>query len=247
MSLSVGYVLEAAVDVAGGADLPGWDLTVAELAELVEIEAATLLAAHRPHSSIFLAGDDRASTVRRLAAAVVGMALASSPEAADHTATVDARRIPDVSTVRTEVWSTTPLLRLGEQVVDHGTFLSRLEKVPLPGWPVDLVTAVRDMNRLGRWAMVRQTLDALPDVKRHEDPRGTRWCVHNRLVARVEDAATLLVRCDFPVREQYLTDHPATFSVRPALEAHRKVLADVAVGDPAAISAAILAAWQLQQ
>ncbi|KNX39445.1 hypothetical protein VV01_12870 [Luteipulveratus halotolerans] len=81
----------------------------------------------------------------------------------------------------------------------------------------------------------------------HTDRRGRRWCVSNRLVARPYDASILVIRSGFREREHLLEQHPETFSVRPELEAHQKVLADVMGGDLDAICAAIDAAVALQR
>ncbi|MGH3472953.1 MAG: hypothetical protein ACRDPG_13045 [Nocardioidaceae bacterium] len=97
------------------------------------------------------------------------------------------------------------------------------------------------------WRRVEQYLAALETDRLHEDPRGRRWCVHDRLVARQVDDSTLLIRSDFGPRERLLDRYPATFSVRPDLEAHMKVLADIDHGDVEAICAALHAAWQLQR
>lgn len=247
MSLAVGYVLQATAEVAGGEQCPGLpDLTVSELATEVDSVARELLRTAGPDSTVLVTGDDTAATVQRLAAAVVGLALTDDPTVTD----VREPAAPPASVeVRSgQVWSEVPLLRSPDgATVTHGEFLSRLESVPPPGWPEDLLLLVRDLNRLGRWAAVREHLATLPDVKQHEDPRGTRWSVHNRLVARVVDESTLLVRCDFAARERLLRDHPESFGVRPSLERHQKVLADIGAGDPAVICSAITAAWELQR
>ncbi|AKU18801.1 hypothetical protein VV02_10110 [Luteipulveratus mongoliensis] len=95
--------------------------------------------------------------------------------------------------------------------------------------------------------MIESHLAALEDVRRHDDRRGVRWCVSNRLVARRVDDSTLLIRSDFDDRETLLEQHPETFSVRPELEAHMKVLADVREGDIEAVCAALTAARDLQR
>lgn len=97
------------------------------------------------------------------------------------------------------------------------------------------------------WRCVERFLVGLGGVRLHADPRGRRWCVRNRLVARQVDASTLLIRADFEPREDLLDRHPSTFSVRPDLEAHRKVLADIDRGDIAAICQALVAAWKMQR
>jgi hypothetical protein len=98
-----------------------------------------------------------------------------------------------------------------------------------------------------RWDAIVQFLAALDGV-RVQDVRGKlRWSVGNRLVARQVDESTLLIRTDFAPREDLLDRYPTTFSMRPNLEAHMKVLADVAHGDIAAICAALRAAWTMQR
>jgi hypothetical protein len=67
------------------------------------------------------------------------------------------------------------------------------------------------------------------------------------LVARQVDEHTLLIRTDFEPREDLLDRHPGTFSVRPALEAHMKVLADIGHGDIAVVCEALRVAWDLQR
>lgn len=252
MSLAIGYVLQAAVEVAGDepcplAPGPGQpDLTVAELAHQARTAAQDLLRTAGPGSTLCLTGDDPAATVRRLGAAVIGLVITDDPARADLHDVGDPPA--SVEAQSTQVWSDSPLLLLPDgSTVRHGAFLASLEKLPPLGWPQDLLVLVRDLNRLGRWAPVRDHLASLPDIKQHDDPRGTRWCVHNRLVARIVDETTLLVRCDFADRERLLTTDPETFSVRPNLESHQKVLADVAAGNPAAINAAVTAAWELQR
>lgn len=97
------------------------------------------------------------------------------------------------------------------------------------------------------WAPVVEHLETLEGVRLRADPRGRRWCVSNRLVARQVGAELLLIRCDFAPRERLLDAHPETFSVRPALESHQKILADVVGGDAQAITAALDAAWEMQR
>lgn len=104
------------------------------------------------------------------------------------------------------------------------------------------------------WDPIVRHLEALDGIRAHAGShgvarhgRGRRWCVANRLVARQLDTELLLIRCDFGLREQLLVQHPETFSVRPSLEAHQKVIADVVAGDPGAITAALDAAWEMQR
>jgi hypothetical protein len=97
------------------------------------------------------------------------------------------------------------------------------------------------------WHHVEQFLSGLDGVRLHDDPRGRRWCVRNRLVARQVDESTLLIRTDFQPREDLLDMYPDTFSMRPDLEPHMKVLADIGCGDITAVCGALRAAWKMQR
>ena len=97
------------------------------------------------------------------------------------------------------------------------------------------------------WREVEQFLAGLEGVRLRHEPRGRRWSVGNRLVARQVDETTLLIRVEFEPREDLLNDHPHTFWMRPELEAHMKVLADIAQGDMSAVCAALTAAWTMQR
>ncbi|WP_299447686.1 hypothetical protein [uncultured Phycicoccus sp.] len=103
------------------------------------------------------------------------------------------------------------------------------------------------MSHSGAWREVEDFLAGLDGVRLRDDPRGRRWCVRNRLVARQVDESTLLVRADLESRERLLDRYPDTFSMRPNLEAHMKVLADVENGDLAAVREALRAAWEMQR
>jgi hypothetical protein len=97
------------------------------------------------------------------------------------------------------------------------------------------------------WGEVERFLAGLDGVRFHDDPSGRRWSVRNRLVARQVDESTLLIRTDFELREGLLDRYPATFSMRPDLEAHMKILADVRHGHMAAVCEALRAAWKMQR
>jgi hypothetical protein len=97
------------------------------------------------------------------------------------------------------------------------------------------------------WLQVEQFLAGLDGIRLHDDPRGRRWCVQNRLVARQVDESTLLIRTNFEPREDLLDKHSGTFSIRPNLEAHRKILADIGHGDMAAVCSALAVAWEMQR
>lgn len=97
------------------------------------------------------------------------------------------------------------------------------------------------------WLEIERFLAGLEGVRLHNGPRGRRWSVRSRLVARQVDESTLLIRTGFDLREELLEKYPGTFSLRPDLEAHMKVLADVRHGHIAAVCQAILAAWKMQR
>lgn len=74
-----------------------------------------------------------------------------------------------------------------------------------------------------------------------------RWEVDGRLLARQLDADTVVVRCDFEVREQLVQRHPETFTVQPRFEAHQMVVVELATARPEAVTRAVRAAWELQR
>jgi len=88
---------------------------------------------------------------------------------------------------------------------------------------------------------------SLDGVRQQESDGLLRWYVDDRLVARQQDAETVLIRADFDDRERLVEAHPATFSVTPRIEGHQKVLADTRRGDLTAVRDAITAAWELQR
>ncbi|WP_432478586.1 hypothetical protein [Nocardioides sp. GXQ0305] len=90
-------------------------------------------------------------------------------------------------------------------------------------------------------------LSGLDGVREQQRDGRTGWYVGGRLVARVEDEDTLVLRCDFDERERLVDAYAGTFSVTPHLEAHMKVLADLRRGDATAIRSALTAAWELQR
>lgn len=97
------------------------------------------------------------------------------------------------------------------------------------------------------WPEIERFLAGLEGVRLHDGPRGRRWSVRNRLVARQVDESTLLIRTPFQVREDLLDKYPGTFSLRPDLEAHMKILADVGHGHIPAVCEALGAAWKMQR
>jgi hypothetical protein len=72
------------------------------------------------------------------------------------------------------------------------------------------------------------------------------WYVDGLLVARADEAGTVLVRLGGRDREELVTAHPDTFGVPPRWEAHTKLQADLA-GDADAVRHALRLAWERQR
>ena len=89
--------------------------------------------------------------------------------------------------------------------------------------------------------------ESLPHVKRKGTAAQPAWYVHDRLVARLVDATTLLVRVPRGEREALLDDFPTGFGVPPRMEAHHKVEAYLDRADPAAVRRAVELAWEMQR
>jgi hypothetical protein len=87
----------------------------------------------------------------------------------------------------------------------------------------------------------------LEGVRETRDGSRPTWRVGGRLVARLEDAETLLVRSLPADREQLVASDPDTFYITPAVEAHHKVLVHLPVADDDAVRRALTAAWELQR
>ena len=89
--------------------------------------------------------------------------------------------------------------------------------------------------------------ESLPHVKRKGTELRPAWYVHDRLVVRLHDPNTLVIRVPLSQRESLLESYPDTFGVPPRMEAHHKVEAYLDRADPRAVRTAIDLAWELQQ
>src|SRR5690242_7664863 len=89
-------------------------------------------------------------------------------------------------------------------------------------------------------------VESFPGVKRKGTARQPAWYVQDRLVARLVDDSTLLVRVPLERREALLDAHPTGFGVPPRYEAHHKVDAYLDEVDPSALRSALELAWQMQ-
>jgi hypothetical protein len=88
--------------------------------------------------------------------------------------------------------------------------------------------------------------ESLPLVKRKGTGSRPAWYVHGRLVARLADPRTLVIRVPLNRRESLLETYPDSFGVPPRMEAHHKVEAYLDRAPAAAVRAAIDLAWELQ-
>ena len=95
-------------------------------------------------------------------------------------------------------------------------------------------------------ADVEEQLEGLEGVRSRRDGSRTTWRVQGRLVARLEDGETLLVRSRRSDRERLVAADPDAFYVTPAIEAHDKVLVHLPAADPDNVRRVLAAAWELQ-
>jgi hypothetical protein len=84
-------------------------------------------------------------------------------------------------------------------------------------------------------------------VKRKGTESRPAWYVHDRLVARLHDQNTLVIRVPLSKRESLLESYPDGFGVPPRMEAHHKVEAYLDQVRPEAVRMAIDLAWEMQQ
>jgi hypothetical protein len=96
-------------------------------------------------------------------------------------------------------------------------------------------------EEVGRYA------ESLPQVKRKGTESRPAWYVHDRLVARLHDPETLVVRVPLDRRESLLEAHPESFGVPPRMEAHHKVEAYLDRAQSRAVRTAIDLAWEMQR
>lgn len=93
---------------------------------------------------------------------------------------------------------------------------------------------------------VAEYVEALPEVRRRGPEARPVWQLHGRMVARLVDPTTLVVRVPLSAREALLESDPEGFGVPPRFEAHHKVEAYLDRADPDAVRTAIRLAWELQ-
>ncbi len=94
---------------------------------------------------------------------------------------------------------------------------------------------------------VGQYAESLPNVKRKGTEARPAWYVSDRLVVRLHDENTLVIRVPLTKRENLLQTYPDTFGVPPRMEAHHKVEAYLDRAQPRAVRTAIDLAWEMQR
>ena len=94
---------------------------------------------------------------------------------------------------------------------------------------------------------VADCAESLAGVKRKGTRERPAWYVDDRLVVRLQDPTTVVVRVPLGEREALLASYPDSFGVPPRMEHHHKVEAYLDRADPAAVREAIRLAWQMQR
>ena len=89
--------------------------------------------------------------------------------------------------------------------------------------------------------------ESLPQVKRKGTEARPAWYVHDRLVVRLDDPNTLVIRVPLSRRESLLEAYPDSFGVPPRMEAHHKVEAYLDRAEPRVLRTAIDLAWEMQR
>lgn len=97
------------------------------------------------------------------------------------------------------------------------------------------------LEEVGRYA------ESLPQVKRKGTESRPAWYVNNRLVVRLHDPNTLVIRVPLSKRESLIESYPDSFGVPPRMEAHHKVEAYLDRAQPHAVRTAIDLAWEMQR
>jgi hypothetical protein len=97
------------------------------------------------------------------------------------------------------------------------------------------------LDEVGRCA------ESLPGVKRKGTESRPAWYMRDRLVVRLHDPSTLVIRVPLSKRESLLESYPESFGVPPRMEAHHKVEAYLEQADPRGVCTAIHLAWEMQR
>ncbi len=89
--------------------------------------------------------------------------------------------------------------------------------------------------------------ESLAGVKRKGTSSRPAWYVDDRLVVRLAEPGTVVIRVPLERREELLDAFPGSFGVPPRMEAHHKVEAYLDEADTVAVFRAIEMAWEMQR
>lgn len=96
-------------------------------------------------------------------------------------------------------------------------------------------------------AEVGEYAESLAGVRRKGTPSRPAWYVRDRLVVRLHDPETLVVRVPMTERDALIEAYPDTFGVPPRMERHHKVEAYLAQADSEGVRRAVELAWEMQR
>jgi hypothetical protein len=97
------------------------------------------------------------------------------------------------------------------------------------------------LDEVGRY------VESLAGVRRKGTEARPAWYVRDRLVVRLQDEDTVVIRVPLSKREALLEAYPDSFGVPPRMEAHHKVEAYLERAQPQAVRTAIDLAWEMQR
>jgi hypothetical protein len=106
--------------------------------------------------------------------------------------------------------------------------------------------AVRAYSRRVTPEDVGRHAESLPRVRRKGTLARPAWYVDDRLVVRLDDPTTLVIRVPLSERESLLQEDPDGFGVPPRMETHHKVEAYLERAEPHVVRRAIDLAWGMQ-
>lgn len=89
--------------------------------------------------------------------------------------------------------------------------------------------------------------ESLAGVKRKGTEARPAWYVRDRLVVRLVDPTTAVVRVPMERREELVATDPDGFGVPPSMESHHKVEAYLDRVSDSAVRTAIDLAWEMQR
>jgi hypothetical protein len=94
---------------------------------------------------------------------------------------------------------------------------------------------------------VAAQVESLAGVRRKGTAARPAWYVDDRLVVRLAEPGTVVIRVPLDRREELLDAYPDSFGVPPRMESHHKVEAYLDRADASGVRRAIELAWELQR